>query len=129
MSTNILVVDDSVFARSMIKRSLEIYGFDNLEVFEANNGHEALTLLKTQKIDYVFTDLNMPDLNGEDLLKMIKTNEKLADVPVVIITSLINPAREKRLMSEKAAAILQKPVTLPQINDVLSRKLNIAGVN
>jgi len=129
MDTNILVVDDSVFARSIIKKSLEIYGFEGLNVYEANNGYEALAVLKTHEIDVVFTDLNMPDLNGEELLRMIKSKAEFSHIPVVIITSLINPAREKRLRDEKASAIIQKPITLPQIKDVLSSELHISGGN
>lgn len=128
METNVLIVDDSVFARSIVRKSLEIYGFKNLNIYEAYNGYEALAILNIHHIDVVFTDLNMPDFDGEELLNKIKSNPKLTGIPVIVITSLLNPAREQRLLEGKASAILQKPVTLPKIKDILTEKLQFTGV-
>ena len=121
----ILLVDDSAMARSIIKRSLEICGLQDVKKFEANDGREALEILKKENIDLVITDLNMPNLNGEELLKRIKSSPKLFDIPVIIITSLNNPANEKRLIQEHAAAVFSKPVSLPVIHKVLHEDLNI----
>jgi len=129
METNILLVDDSVFARSIVKKSLEIYGIEGLNIYEAYNGFEALAVLKITEIDYVFTDLNMPDFNGEELLVEMKSKPEYSDIPIVIITSLLNPAREKKLLELKATAILQKPVTLPQIKNILSQEFKLIGDN
>lgn len=122
---HILVVDDSSMARSIIKRSLEICGLDSYEIKEANNGVEALAILKTETIDLVFTDLNMPELDGEQLLKRIKSSPKLFDIPVIVITSLNNPANEKKLLQEHATAVLSKPITLPAMHKVLSEDLQL----
>jgi two-component system chemotaxis response regulator CheY len=121
----ILVVDDSSTARSIIKRSLEMCGVEDINIREANNGIEALSILKTEAIDIVFTDLNMPELNGEQLLKRIKSSPKLFDIPVIIITSLNNPANEQRLLDEHATAVLSKPLALPAMHKVLSENLQL----
>ncbi len=125
MPKRILIVDDSAIARSIIKRSLEICGFDETEALEAGNGNEAMETLKNEQVDIVFTDLNMPDMNGEQLLKRIKSSPKLFEIPVVIITSMKNPAKEKKLISEHAAAVLSKPLALPLLRQVLEDNLHV----
>ncbi|MFZ0389699.1 MAG: response regulator [Calditrichia bacterium] len=116
---NILIVDDSAIARSIVRRILEINGMDKVEISEAGNGKEALDYLKRQSFDLVFTDLNMPEMDGENLLKRIKASPRLNHIPVVVISSLGNPAREKRLVSENALAVFTKPVSLPEISQFL----------
>ena len=100
MDTSVLIVDDSMFARGIIKRSLEICGLDDAEFYEAGNGLEALDILGSRKIDLVFTDLNMPDMNGEELLDQINHNFAFLDIPVVVITSLNNIAKEQNLLKK-----------------------------
>ncbi len=125
MIEKVLVVDDSAIARSIIRRSLEICGLQDVEFREAGNGHKALDLLKEEKVDLVFTDLNMPQMSGEELLKRIKSSPKLFDIPVIVISSLGNPAKERRLIQEYAAAVFQKPISLPEIRDFLSESLKV----
>ena len=84
MNMNVLIVDDSAFARSLIIRSLSICGLVDTVFQEAANGEEALTVLKSNNIDLVFTDLNMPEMDGEELLMRIKSDPSYFDVPVVV---------------------------------------------
>ncbi len=121
----ILIVDDSSTARALIKRSLDICGVQDADFVEAGNGKEALSVLKEQTIDFVFTDLNMPEMDGTALLKRIKGSPKLNHLPVVIITSLKNQASEQSLIREHAAAVLAKPLKLPEVHKVLKDSLNL----
>ena len=88
-----LIVDESAVARKMIKRSLEIVGLQDSDFSEAENSVEALEILKDSEFDLVCTDLNMPEMDGTQLLKRIKNSPKLTDTPV-IISSLTNATRE-----------------------------------
>ncbi len=121
----ILLVDDSAVARSIMKRSLDICGIQAATLREAGNGKEALTILKNEKIDLVITDLNMPELNGEQLLKRMKSSPKTFEIPVIIITSLKNDANERELIREHAVAVLSKPISLPDMHKVLSEELKL----
>lgn len=121
----ILLVDDSAVARSIMKRSLDICGIQAATLREAGNGREALSILKNEKIDLVITDLNMPELNGEELLKRMKSSPKMFEIPVIIITSLKNDANERELIREHALAVLSKPISLPDMHKVLSEELNL----
>lgn len=111
----IVLVDDSNTARMFIRRCLEIAGCQGAAFAEAGNGKEALTLLKAGPADFVVADLNMPVLDGKGLLKWIKASPKLHDIPVVIVSSASNPAREKELMDMGAYAVLSKPISPPQL--------------
>ncbi|HQU72341.1 MAG TPA: response regulator [Calditrichia bacterium] len=126
MNLRILIVDDSSMARSIIRRSLEICGLEDIEFREAGDGKEAMEVLKAEdRIDLVFTDLNMPNMSGDQLLKRIKSSPRFFEVPVVIITSLYNNSRNAELMMEHAAAVLPKPVTIPKLSEILEEKLGL----
>lgn len=117
----ILIVDDSTTARKLIKKSIEICGVSDVEFLEAGDGHQALEILHQQKADLVFTDLNMPEMDGTSLLKRIKASPKLHHLPVVVISSLKNQAAEEMLIAEHAFAVLEKPLKLPEVHQVLQK--------
>ena len=126
MNMSILIVDDSSMARSIIRRSLEICGLQNIDYQEASDGREALDLLKAgTAVDLIFSDLNMPNMGGEQLLKHVKGSPRFHEIPVVIITSLYNNSRNAELMMEHAAAVLPKPVTIPKLSEILEEKLGL----
>ncbi len=124
MNRRILIVDDSATARSIIRRVLEINGLGDFQIEEAGSGAEAIALLKEQKCDLVFSDLNMPEMDGEGLLKRVKSSPKLQDIPVVIVSSLGNPAKERKLIQDHARAVFSKPISVPEISQFLKEYFN-----
>ena len=78
---NCLVVDDYSTARRLIKDSLEKIGFS---CFEAENGNQALTLIKQTSLNLVITDVMMPKKNGLELLKDIRSDDNMKDLPVIL---------------------------------------------
>ncbi len=122
----ILIVDDSATARTLIKKSIEICGVENLDFVEADSGKQALNLLREQTVDMVFTDLNMPEMDGVTLLKKIKASPALNHLPVVVITSLKNQATEQMLLQKQALAVLEKPLKLPEVYQVIQQHLPVA---
>lgn len=84
---NILVVDDFSTMRRIITNVLRQLGFDN--IFEAEDGTKALGVLEAEKIDFVITDWNMPQMSGLDLLKAIRASDdtELKDIPVLMVTA------------------------------------------
>ncbi|MDY6848806.1 MAG: response regulator [Thermodesulfobacteriota bacterium] len=112
----IIIADDSETARMFIKRCLEIIGLRDAQFLEAANGRDALQLAKEQlakgePVDLLVSDLNMPVMDGVTLLKWVKTSPRLVQLPVLIITSAGNPAKEQELMEQGALAVLNKPVS------------------
>lgn len=124
MLNRILIVDDSTVARKMIKRSLEIVGLQDSNFTEAENGMQALEILKGSEFDLVCTDLNMPEMDGTQLLKRIKSSPKLTDTPVIIISSLTNATREQQLLSDHALKVFKKPLSLTEFGGFFNDYLN-----
>lgn len=81
----ILVVDDFSTMRRIIKNLLKELGFTNIE--EADDGQTALPLLKQGNFDFLVTDWNMPGMTGIDLLRAVRADERLASLPVLMVTA------------------------------------------
>ena len=82
---SVLVVDDSSTVRKFVSVSLEMQGFT---VTPACDGMDALEKLPTKKYDLIITDLNMPNMDGFELIKALRDNEEYRELPVIILTSL-----------------------------------------
>ncbi len=119
MSYSILIVDDSLPMRSVIKRTLKAAGYGNADLLEAKNGQEALELMKNAWIDIVITDYNMPVMNGLEFIKAIKANEAAKDIPVVVISTEGNESKIKEFMDCGAAGYITKPFTAESIRDLM----------
>ncbi|MDP3478725.1 MAG: response regulator [Desulfoprunum sp.] len=115
----IVVADDSTTARMFVIRCLEIIGLNGAEFLPAANGREALELLKKNGADLLVTDLNMPEMDGATLLKKVKASPGLHEIPVVVVSSGSNPAKNEELKKLGALAVLEKPVSPAALLDVL----------
>jgi len=124
MSYSILIVDDSLPMRSVIKRTLKTAGYGSSEFLEAANGQEALDLMKNSWIDLVITDHNMPVMNGLDFIKNMKKDQVAKDIPVVVISTEGNDSKIMEFMDSGAAGYITKPFTAETIRDLI---VNILG--
>ncbi len=104
---NVLIVEDSKAIRSLIRIALEEAG--DVFTVEAGNGFEALKMLPTRKFDLIITDINMPDINGLELIGFVKANEAYKDIPLIIVSTEKTEQDRKRGMALGAAAYIVKP--------------------
>jgi two-component system chemotaxis response regulator CheY len=81
----ILIADDSPTMRAMLVSTIEILG--DYRIVEASSGFEALRLLPREKVDLVLTDINMPDINGLELISYLRNNPNYLSIPVIIIST------------------------------------------
>lgn len=81
MALNVLVVDDSAVMHAMIMKTLRLCGLTLNEIYEAGNGEEALHMLEHHWIDLMLLDINMPVMNGNDVLQYLRHNPATADLP------------------------------------------------
>ena len=102
-----LVVEDSAVMREFIISSLSI--LPNIQPVQAANGFEALKALPLQSIDIILTDINMPDINGLELLTFLKNHPDYRAIPVVIISTEKSEADRKRGLDLGADDYLTKP--------------------
>ncbi len=116
----ILIVDDSTTARMIIRKCLQIVGFEEWEVVEASNGREALNAAKQDHVNLVLTDLNMPVMDGVTLIKWLKSNPKLNELPVVVISSAGNPEKQRELNSLGVSNVIGKPLSPNHLHQALA---------
>ena len=105
----VLVVDDSAVMRRMVVKSLSIGGVPVESVFEAAGGLEALEILNQQWIDLVLCDVNMPNMNGVELVERMAADALTARVPVVMVTTERSEVRIAQLKGLGVTAYLNKP--------------------
>ncbi|MFH2067603.1 MAG: response regulator [Pseudomonadota bacterium] len=115
----IIIVDDSSTARMFIKRCFEISGCQDVEFLEAGNGLQALEQIKKVPVDLVVSDLHMPEMDGTDLLKRIKSSPRFHEIPVIIISSAANPKKVEELKALLALDVLSKPVSPASVSQAI----------
>jgi two-component system chemotaxis response regulator CheY len=121
----ILVVEDSYSMRTFVRSSLEsdpsLLG--EVEVVEASSGFDALRLLPRGPYDLVITDINMPDINGLELVRFIRTSEMHKATPVLLISTQSSERDRERGLSLGADAYLTKPFTPELLREETARQL------
>ena len=114
-----LVVDDFSTMRRIIRGLLKEMGCNNVE--EAEDGRIALQMLRTNRYDFVVTDINMPNMNGFDLLKAIKADGSLMHIPVLMVTA--EARKEDILLAAQsgAAGYVVKPFTKATLEEKVTK--------
>jgi two-component system chemotaxis response regulator CheY len=125
MSYKVLVVDDSLTMRSVIKKTILASGIDVDEFFEASNGVEALAVLRSHRPDMILTDFNMPQMDGMELLRELKADEQLKAIPVVVTSVEGSRSRVDAFMAQGAAGYIKKPFTPEEARDKLNYVLGV----
>jgi two-component system chemotaxis response regulator CheY len=125
MAYRVLVVDDSPAMRGFIRRVLDLSRFEVSEVLEAGNGLDALALLENHAVDVVLTDINMPRMNGEELIRQLGEDEDLREVPVLVISGDSSTARVDRLLGIGARGCLSKPFSPERLKAELDRVMGV----
>jgi len=120
MAYNVLIVDDSLPMRAVIKKTIRVSGFNVGELFEAANGKEALEILRQEWMDLVVSDYNMPEMNGLEMLEAMKQDEVLKSIPVVMVTTEGSRERVDNFMRMGVADYIRKPFTPEEIRSKLN---------
>jgi len=113
----ILIVEDSATMRSLLAATLEELG-DDVKVTEAASGFEALRLLPREDYDLVVTDINMPDINGLELVSFVKRNEKYSSIPLIIVSTEGSERDRDKGLGLGADAYLVKPFEPETLREV-----------
>ena len=117
----IMVVDDFATMRKVIRNLLKQVGYEN--IVEAEDGVIALKTLKSQKIDFVVSDWNMPNMTGLELLKAVRSDEDLKSTPFLMVTA--EALQDNVLAAVKAGVsnYIVKPFTAETLNDKITKIL------
>ena len=119
LNMKILVVDDFSTMRRIIKNLLKELGFSNIE--EADDGATALPMLKQGNFDFLVTDWNMPGMTGIDLLKAVRADPALVNLPVLMVTA--EAKREQIIMAAQAGVngYVVKPFNGPTLKEKIDK--------
>jgi len=114
-----LIVDDFSTMRRIIRGLLKEIGYLNAE--EAEDGVVALSMLRNANYDFVVSDINMPNMNGFDLLSQIKKDETLRHLPVLMVTAEARKEDIVRAAQEGAAGYIVKPFTKATLEEKVAK--------
>lgn len=119
----VLVVEDSATTRALIRAVVDELG--EFEIVEASSGFEALKMLPLQEYNLILTDINMPDINGLELISFVKSNPRYKDIPIVIISTERSEEDKKRGMALGASEYITKPFKSHELQAVIEK---ISGI-
>ena len=124
----ILLVEDSASTRSFVRSVLEAEatGVGPVEIIEAASGFDALRLLPRGRYDLVITDINMPDINGLELIQFIRRSDRHKSTPLVIISTQASERDRERGLSLGANDFLAKPLTSHHLVSTVQKLLGPA---
>jgi len=115
----ILIVDDFSTMRKIIRNILTQLGFKN--ILEADDGTTALEILKKEKVDLIISDWNMPKMSGLELLKAVRSDENLKDVPFVMVTAEAQKENILEAIKYKVNQYIVKPFTPETLKEKLEK--------
>jgi two-component system chemotaxis response regulator CheY len=117
---DVLIVDDSAAIRKILRRVLQQTEIPLGQVYEAGDGVEAVAGLKQQKVQLILSDINMPNMDGLQLLSAVKSQAATQDVPMIMITTEGSSTKVMEAVSLGAAGYVRKPFTAEQIKEKLT---------
>ena len=121
----ILVVDDFATMRKVLRNLLKQGGYEN--IVEAADGIAALQIIKNEKIDFIISDWNMPNMSGLDLLKTVRADKELSDTPFLMVTAETLPDRVISAVKAGASSYITKPFTADVLNEKIAKIMEKMG--
>lgn len=120
MALDVLIVDDSAAIRKILQRVLVQAEIPLGRVHEAGDGKEALEKLKSTKVGLILSDINMPNMDGIELLSKLREDDAYKTVPILMVTTEGSQARVLQALELGASGYVRKPFTAEQIKEKLS---------
>jgi len=121
VAKKILIAEDSSTMRALIVSAISALG--DFTIVEAANGFDALRILPQEKVDLVITDINMPDINGLELVNFIRNNEHYQQTPLIIISTEGSEKDREKGLRLGADAYLVKPFSPGDLQSLLQKYL------
>lgn len=125
MSFNVLIVDDSNAMRAVIKRIVAMSGFRMNKCLEAGHGGEALQMLADEWVDVIISDINMPEINGLELLGRLKKDALYKEIPVIMISAEGSDERMQEAFDNGARGFIRKPFLPEELRRILYEVIGV----
>ena len=125
MALNIMIVDDSPQMRAFIRKVVGLTGLEVGEYSEAADGRDALKKLAECWVDLVLTDINMPNMNGEEFVRRMESDDLLRSIPVIVVSTDSSRSRIRQMMALGAKGYVSKPFLPEALRDEVERVLGL----
>ena len=125
MSFNVMIVDDSNAMRTVIKKIITISGFQMDQCLEAANGKEAMDVLSQSWVDVIISDINMPVVNGLEMLDQLQKSDTLKEIPVIMVTTEGSTDRMQEAYNRGAKGFIRKPFLPDDIRKILYQVIGV----
>jgi len=119
MAFNLLIVDDSNSMRTVVKKIVGLTGLEVNQILEADNGRRALDVMGGNWVDVVILDINMPEMNGLELLQRMSEEALMKNIPVVMMTTEASEAHMKTAFELGAKGFIRKPFVPEELRKML----------
>lgn len=120
MTQSILIVEDNELNMKLFNDLLEAHGYNTLQ---SRNGMEAFELARQHKPDLVLMDIQLPEVSGLEVIKWLKDDEELTNIPVIAVTAFAMKGDEDRIREAGCEAYLSKPISVANFLDVVNQHL------
>ena len=124
MPLNVLVVDDSNVMRSIIIRTLRLSGLPLEQVLQAENGREGLDILGKHWIDLALVDINMPVMNGIEMIDKVRQTSEISDLPIIVVSTESSTTRIE-MLKNMGVGFVHKPFSAETLREAV---IELTGV-
>jgi len=124
MPLNVLIVDDSAVMRSIILRTLRLSGLPLEEVLQAENGQEGLDILGNRWIDLALIDINMPVMNGIEMIDKVRRTSEISDLPIIVVSTESSTTRIE-MLKDMGVGFVHKPFSAETLREAV---IELTGV-
>lgn len=125
MPLNVLVVDDSNVMRSIIIRTLRLSGLPLEQVLQAENGQEGLDILSKNWVDLALVDINMPVMNGIQMIDKVRQTDEIADLPIIVVSTESSTTRIE-MLKDMGVGFVHKPFSAETLREAV---VELTGVS
>jgi two-component system, chemotaxis family, chemotaxis protein CheY len=125
MPLNVLVVDDSSVMRSMVIRTLKMSGIPLNEIHQAGDGLQALDVLSKHWVDLALVDLNMPNMNGIELIDRVRQTPEIRDLPIIVVSTESSTTRIE-MLKQKKVSFVHKPFSAEILRTVIIESTGVS---
>jgi two-component system chemotaxis response regulator CheY len=109
--------------RRVVRRVVDLSGVQVGKYLEAGDGYQALTVLRSEWVDLIMTDINMPEMDGEELLLEVRKDDTLASIPVLVVSTDQSEARISQMLALGANGYISKPFAPAMLSEEIHRLL------
>lgn len=120
MAKKVLIVEDNDLNMKLFQDLLEVHGIDTVET---NNGDNVLELARTEKPDLILMDIQLPEISGLDITKMLKADDELKSIPVIAVTAFAMKGDEEKIREGGCEDYISKPIAVTGFLETIKKHL------